>query len=246
MNQLGINLLVFKNELDKGIKQQQILEQIEALGVHIAEIRRECLKNLAEEILIINKLAKKFGIELYYSVPEKVAFEKKLNPDINVYFEEAKLMGATHIKFNIGDLVDLSLDEIKKLRDIIDKFEIKVTIENDQTPENGNLKCVVNAIDIINKNSLPIGYTFDLGNWYWQNEDPENAFDILRSAITVFHLKNVEFLNNKPTTTLLSKGQINWKAMLKKLSNNVPVIIEYPIRNEDIRGELEEVRKILL
>jgi sugar phosphate isomerase/epimerase len=246
MNQLGINLLVFKNDLDNGREQEKILGEIGNLGVSIAEIRREYLKNSNEELKEINKLAKELNIEIYYSVPEKIACEKRINSNIKAYFEEAKQMGSTHIKFNIGDLENLDVDEIKKLQDIISYFNIKVTIENDQTLENGNLKCVTNAIDFINTNSLSIGYTFDLGNWYWQNEDPKNAFDILNSNITVFHLKNVDFLNDNLNTTLLSEGKIDWKSMLNKLSEDVPIIIEYPIKKEDIFGEIAQVKESLI
>ncbi|EKQ50470.1 MULTISPECIES: sugar phosphate isomerase/epimerase [unclassified Clostridium] len=246
MNQLGINLLVFKNDLDNGREQEKILSEIGNLGISIAEIRREYLKNTSEELKEISKLAKELDIEIYYSVPEKIACEKRINSNIKTYFEEAKQMGSTHIKFNIGDLENLDVDERKKIEDIIGYFNIKVTIENDQTVENGNLKCVKNAIDFINSNSLPIGYTFDLGNWYWQNEDPKNAFDLLNFNINVFHLKNVSFLNNTPSTTLISEGKIDWKLMLNKLSKDIPVIIEYPIKREDILGEIAQVKEVLI
>ncbi len=246
MNQLGINLLVFKNDLDKGKNQEKILSEIGNLGVSIAEIRREYLKNSNEELEEINKLAKELNIEIYYSVPEKIACEKRINSNIKIYFEEAKQMGSTHIKFNIGDLENLDVDERKKLEDIISYFNINVTIENDQTLENGNLECIINAINFINTHSLPIGYTFDLGNWYWQNEDPKNAFNLLNSNINVFHLKNVNFLNGNPSTTLLSEGKIDWKLMLNKLSKDVPVIVEYPIKNEDIFREITQVKEILI
>jgi sugar phosphate isomerase/epimerase len=155
-------------------------------------------------------------------------------------------MGSTHIKFNIGDLANLDIYEIKKLKDIINNFSIKVTIENDQTPENGTLKSVTSAMNIINNNSIPIGYTFDLGNWYWQNEDPNNAFAILISKITVFHLKNIDFYDIHPTTTLLSEGKINWRLMFNKISKDLPVILEYPIRKENRSGEVEQVKEVLL
>ena len=246
MKQIGINLLVFKNDLDNGIGQEKILSEIANLGVFIAEIRREYLKNSNEELIEINKLAQKLNLEIYYSVPEKIAYEKKINSDIKVYFEEARQMGSTHIKFNIGDLENLDIYEIKKLKNIINSFDVKITIENDQTPENGTLKSVINAIDVINNTLLPIGYTFDLGNWYWQNEDPKNAFNLLNSNITVFHLKNINILNNIPSTTLLSEGKIDGVSMLKEISKDVPIIIEYPIEKDNILAEVEQVKKALL
>lgn len=246
MNQIGINLLVFKNDLDNRIGQEKILSEIASLGVSIAEIRREYLKKSNEELIEINKLAQKLNLEIYYSVPEKIAYEKKINSNIKVYFEEARQMGSTHIKFNIGDLENLDIYEIKKLKDIINSFDMKITIENDQTPENGTFKSVINAIDVINNTLLQIGYTFDLGNWYWQNEDPKNAFNLLNSKITVFHLKNIDILNNVPSTTLLSEGKIDWVLMLKEISKDVPIIIEYPIEKDNILSEVEQVKKALL
>jgi sugar phosphate isomerase/epimerase len=246
MNQLGINLLVFKRDLDNGVEQKNKLDEIKSLGISIAEIRREYLKNLDEELIEINKLAEKLKLEIYYSVPEKIALEKKINPNLNAYFEEAIRMGSTHIKLNIGDLENLDTYEIVKLKDIINSFNIKVTIENDQTPENGTLKSVMNAITTIKSDSLPIGYTFDLGNWYWQNEDPDNAFDLLKSEITVLHLKNIDFLNSSPSTALIEKGVINWKSILKKLAKDIPVIIEYPIEKEGILDEVNQVKEVLL
>lgn len=246
MNQLGINLLVFKQDLENGIEQMNTLGEIANLGISIAEIRREYLKNSDEELIEINKLAKKFKLEIYYSVPEKIACERKINSNIKLYFEEAMQMGSTHIKFNIGDLENLDVHEMCKLKDIINSFNIKVTIENDQTPENGILKSVINAINIINNNLLPIGYTFDLGNWYWQNEDPQNAFDLLNSKITVLHLKNIDSSNGGPSTTLIEKGEINWKLILKKLCRDIPVIIEYPIDKRNILGEVNQIKEVLL
>lgn len=246
MNELGINLLVFKKDLDNGIEQKDILSEVANIGASIAEIRREYLKNTNEELIEINKLAKKLKLEIYYSVPEKIAYERKINSNIKVYFEEARQMGSTHIKFNIGDLENLGMHEIDKLKDIINSSNMKITIENDQTPENGTLRSVTNAINIIKNNSIPIGYTFDLGNWCWQNEDPNNAFDLLNSKITVFHLKNIDFSHNSPSTTLIGNGKINWKSILNKISKDVPVIIEYPIEKANILGEVKQIRETLL
>ena len=86
------------------------------LDVSIAEIRREYLKHPDEELIEINKLSKKLNLEIYYSVPEKIACAKRINSNIKVYFEEARQMGSTHIKFNIGDLENLDIYEMKKLR----------------------------------------------------------------------------------------------------------------------------------
>ena len=38
----------------------------------------------------------------------------------------------------------------------------------------------------LKKFGMPIGYTMDLGNWYWQKENPNQAFDLLKDKISIF------------------------------------------------------------
>lgn len=62
----------------------------------------------------------------------------------------------------------------------------------------GHFACTKETLEQIRKYELPIGYTMDLGNWYWQKEDPEKSFKELKDQITIFHLKNIAFENEKP------------------------------------------------
>ena len=101
MRKIGINLLVFKEDLDNGRKQSEILKEISNLDLSIAEVRREYIKNFEEELYEIRQESEKYKLEIFYSVPEKISIYGKLNNDIEEYFKEAKIMNATHIKFNI-------------------------------------------------------------------------------------------------------------------------------------------------
>lgn len=40
----------------------------------------------------------------------------------------------------------------------------------------------------------------------WQKEDPEKSFKELKDQITIFHLKNIAFENEKPKTVMLEDG----------------------------------------
>lgn len=245
MRKIGINLLVFKEDLDNGRKQSEILKEISNLNVSIAEVRREYIKDFEEELYEIRQESEKYKLEVFYSVPEKISIDGKLNNYIEEYFKEAKIMNATHIKFNIGTLDRLISSEIDKLKEVIKEFNMDVTIENDQTVENGNLNSVIGANKFIENNNFNIGYTFDAGNWFWQNEDPNSSFEVLKSDITVFHLKDAKVENNKPKNVLVLQGKVNLGHMVENLSKSVPIIIEYPISSLDINSEVNKVKELV-
>ena len=180
---------------------------------------------------------------LYYSVPEKMVEDKVPNKNLTTYLEEAKKMNIQNVKFNIGSLNEIDRAGAEELKDILSKYEMTYTIENDQTDENGTFACTKETLEQIKKYELPIGYTMDLGNWYWQKEDPEKSLKELKDQITIFHLKNIAFENEKPGTVMLEDGVIPWKAMIEKLKDQVKVLIEYPIDEEKIADQIETVKK---
>ncbi|MBW3092009.1 hypothetical protein KIH79_03380 [Bifidobacterium sp. 82T10] len=63
-----------------------------------------------------------------------------------------------------------------------------------------------------------------------------------------FHLKNVngEVDRNRLNTVMLEDGVIDWAAPLRALDVDVPVLLEYPIADDDaVAGQLEQVRTVL-
>lgn len=240
--ELGINLLVYKEQLEKGMPQSSLLRTIKEQGISLAEVRREYILDEAERIAI-SKAAENLHMDLYYSVPEKIMENDSPNEQLGIYLEEAKCMNVKNVKFNIGSLYKATKEGVEKLKEIIELYDMTITIENDQTEENGTFQCTKEAIDTIQKFKLPIGYTMDLGNWYWQKEDPEQAFEELSDQISIFHLKNIAFLNEKPETVMLENGSIPWKSMIGKLDDSVKVFLEYPISMKEVTKQIEVVKE---
>ena len=121
---------------------------------------------------------------------------------------------------------------------------LTLSIENDQTPQNGTFACTQASLDHITTNGSTIGYTFDLGNWYWRDENAQQAFNRLVDYITVFHLKNVNGSQDKSqlATTMLQDGVIDWQPMLDRLSASIPVFLEFPIPAEQVAEQVDIVR----
>lgn len=240
--ELGINLLVYKEKLDQGIKQSALLKEIKKQGISLAEVRREYIKD-SKELEDIAKTAKENEIKLYYSVPEKIIEEKLPNKNLRNYLEEAKRMKIQNVKFNIGSLDQIDQKGAEKLKEILEDYDLTYTIENDQTKENGTFPCTKKTLEQIHKYKLPIGYTMDLGNWYWQKEDPNITFKELKDEISIFHLKNIDFKDGKPETVMLEDGKIAWMDMIGQLDDDVKVFLEYPIMEDEITNQINTVKK---
>lgn len=240
--ELGINLLVYKEKLDQGIKQSALLKEIKKQGISLAEVRREYIKD-QKELEDIAKTAKENEIKLYYSVPEKIIEEKLPNKNLRNYLEEAMIMKIQNVKFNIGSLDQIDQKGAEKLKGILEDYDLTYTIENDQTKENGTFACTKKTLEQIYKYELPVGYTMDLGNWYWQKEDPNTTFEELKNQISIFHLKNIDFKDGKPETVMLEDGKIEWMDMIGQLDDDVKVFLEYPIMEDEIANQINTVKK---
>lgn len=83
----------------------------------------------------------------------------------------------------------------------------------------------------------------DLGNWYWQKEDPNTTFEELKNQISIFHLKNIDFKDGKPETVMLEDGKIEWMDMIGQLDDDVKVFLEYPIMEDEIANQINTVKK---
>lgn len=241
--ELGINLLVYKDALEQGMTQSNLLEQIKRQGINLAEVRREYIKE-TKELENIQKQAKRLKMKICYSVPEKIMEYGMPHPNLITYLDEAKQMGAWNVKFNIGDLYDGKQEVMERLKNLLQKYEMSITIENDQTRENGTLNCTKKTLSKIREYQIPVGYTMDLGNWYWQKENPKEAFEQLRNQIQIFHLKNIVVKEEMPHTVLLEEGEIPWENMIEQLDEHVMVFLEYPMEEAAIKKQIEKVKNI--
>lgn len=223
--QVVLNLLVFASKVEKGALQSDLLIKAKELGFDKVEIRREYFKDLTKEMPVIKQTAEEQGIELFYSVPEEVFVAGKVNPQLSEFVNEAQQMGVKHIKWNIGDFqADSSLNELQELT----KQGIEVNIENDQTQTSGTIQAITTFMEAVKKETLDIGYVYDLGNWRFVSESEEKAAEALKEYVRYIHVKNVAYENDQPQAAALDEGVIQWREILAILPKDVPVAIEYP------------------
>lgn len=237
---LVINTLVFLNDLKSGVPQSKILDKLIEIGIQNIEVRREYIKDFNKELIDIKEKANNNNITIFYSVPEVLFKEGKLRKvAIEEYFNEALKMNCHYIKMNIGQVNELSKEDSDTISELCKKYLVKLTVENDQTEENGRCDKIYNFLSLNKKLGGDISFTFDVGNWIFQDEDPIRNAEILKNFVTYIHLKNVD---DKRKNTLINEGKLDLEKILEILPKNLPMALEYPCTSiEEVQGEINKV-----
>ncbi len=239
---LSINTAVFEDEIKKGKSQLECLERLPDKIIDSIEVRGEFFdeERVEEELEEISNLCEKNRWKLFYSVPQELFNSDGFNQDIENKIALAEKYNVSNLKYSLGHINVKNID-INELNDILNNTSVNVTIEN-QPNDNGSLVGMKKALNYLNDNHIKLGYTFDSGNWYWIDENPHVAFDELRENISVFHLKDIKSKN----TMMLNNGDTDWRYMLNKLGENIPVFLEYGIDENKIIDEMEKVEDVLM
>lgn len=239
---LSINTAVFEGEIKKGKSQLECLERLPDKIIDSIEVRGEFFdeERVEEELEEISNLCEKNRWKLFYSVPQELFNSDGFNQDIENKIALAEKYNVSNLKYSLGH-INVKNTDINELNDILNNTSVNVTIEN-QPNDNGSLVEMKKALNYLNDNHIKLGYTFDSGNWYWINENPHVAFDELRENISVFHLKDIKSKN----TMMLNNGDTDWRYMLNKLGENIPVFLEYGIDENKIIDEMKKVEDVLM
>lgn len=239
-----INTLVFLEDLNNGVKQSKLLKDIHGLGINKVEVRREFIKDFDTELQEIRVISEKFEMEIYYSVPRYLYVGGELNIDeIEQSFSEAAKMNCRNVKLNIGDYNHISSENVCEINSLCDKYWVVLTVENDQTKENGQVIKIKEFLTAAQTFGMKVSCTFDIGNWLWQKEDPKENTYKLKPYVTYIHLKDV-YMNDKPKAELLDQGVIPWRSILEIFDKNIPVAIEYPCFPDTLAVLKKEISKL--
>ncbi|HBF74782.1 MAG TPA: sugar phosphate isomerase [Lactobacillus sp.] len=236
-NNIVLNTLVFDEEHNEGVKQTEMLSQVAGFGIKNAEVRREYFTDPMAAAPAIGKTVKKLGLKLFYSVPKTIFTDDgELNPDLPLYFEEASKMGVSSLKMNIGHFDKFTGDLHTALARYSDS-DIEFNVENDQGQLNGSTQNILKFLNASKNENIDIKFVFDLGNWRFVGEKENDAAKSLKPFVRYIHVKNdIVDEQSKCQVVALDQGIINWKATLKLLPNNLPVALEYPATDDEIKA----------
>lgn len=241
--ELVINTLVFLEALKEGTLQQDLLPLLHNIGIGKVEVRREFIKDFDKELKAIREKAEEYHMELYYSVPGYVYGNGEiLYSQITEYFKEAEAMNCHKVKLCIGDYDKVTGKDAGKLKELCEEYDVLLTVENDQTPENGRSEKIVKFLKEISAFGSEILTTFDIGNWLWQKEDPLANAKLMKQYVAYIHLKDVKG-GEYPQAVLLDQGDIDWRNVLKEFPD-VPLALEYPCGADAVEQLKKEIQLV--
>lgn len=234
---IGVNTLVFNEELQTGKKEQwEFFDGFARIGFPFVEVRREFFRNLEEELVQTREMAKKNHLALFYSIPDVLFVEEEVNLHLEKYFEEAASLGAEQVKLTLGDYHSFTPGGVSSLMKLLEAYPaIKLTIENDQSLKAGSAHALTRFIVKAHEENLPVSLTFDTGNFSFIQEDAEVAARILADFVNYIHLKNVKLVApGAIELALYETGDIKMDSVLAAFKEHVAAVIEYPCETWDV------------
>ena len=196
--------------------QSAVLPFIAGSGADGVEIRRELFS--ADELNRLAELAadiERRGLLVCYSAPEALfAADGALNPHLSDLLQEAQTLNALWLKLSLGHFTHHH--GLETLRDILRESGMALVVENDQT-DCGQLAPMQRFKAACRVNQLPITLTFDMGNWLWVGDSPEEAARHLAPAVSYIHVKAAEPHHSHFRAVPPDEASGRWLALLDNL-----------------------------
>ncbi|MEG0800873.1 MAG: sugar phosphate isomerase/epimerase [Citrobacter sp.] len=213
--------------------QTAMLPVIAEAGADGVEIRREMLTNAELKTLpTMASAIEIFGLLACYSAPEPLFLEDgNLNPRLPELLLEAQALQALWLKVSLGHFSHSGQFDV--LREWLDNSGMELVVENDQTPC-GRLQLMQGFNEACQTQNLPISLTFDMGNWLWVGDSPEEAAQHLAPAVGYIHVKATAPHRDSYRAVPPDQAEPRWLALLDKLPADVPRGIEFPLEGQDL------------
>lgn len=219
-------------------------------GADGIEVRSELLVDGASELPAIAALARDARAALVYSSHEGLwaghgaldaaALERAL--------DAAAALGATRLKMAIGGFAAGSERAFEHLARVLRERGTELVIENDQTVAAGTLPALQAFFAAAEANGLPLGMTFDMGNWHWLGECPLEAARGCAPRVRYVHCKGVQRQPHRWVAVPLAESAAPWRAVLRALPRGLPWAIEFPLVGDDLlevtRAQLALLRAV--
>lgn len=213
--------------------QTAMLPIIAEAGADGVEIRREMLTDAELNTLpTMASAIEIFGLLACYSAPEPLFLEdSRLNPRLPALLAEAQALQALWLKVSLGHFSHT--EQFDVLRTWLDTSGMELVVENDQTAC-GRLQPMQRFNEACQTQNLPISLTFDMGNWLWVGDSPEQAAQSLASTVGYIHVKAAVTHRDGYRAVPPDATDPRWLALLKTLPADVPRGIEFPLEGDDL------------
>lgn len=235
---VAISLGAFGADFVRERGQASFIPLLVDAGVTRIELREELfVGDLArQDFPALSKAIHAQGLECLYSAPLELwlAGQQSPNPQLQPTLQRAVACGAKWLKVSLGFLTEDS--DLAALGDVLAQYNVHLLVENDQTPQGGQIEPLSRFFSRIEALQLPVGMTFDIGNWLWQDQSPSTAAQQLGRYVEYVHCKAVS-RNAAGKLVALPPQQTDldlWAQLLKHMPAGLPRAVEYPLQGADL------------
>lgn len=213
------------------------LDLIAAAGATQVEIRAELFTD-APDFAALGAAIQAAGLGCVYSVPLELWPEAgaALSARLPEALAEARLLGADTLKVSLGHY--RATADLQSLARLLQDDGPQLLVENDQTAQGGRVEPLRAFIQAARAVALPVGLTFDIGNWRWQDEDPLQAARLLGKDVRYLHCKAVRRraggLHAVPPE---AADLLAWQGLLAYFPSGLRRAIEFPLMGADLLAE---------
>ncbi|WP_141433559.1 sugar phosphate isomerase/epimerase [Bacillus sp. 03113] len=230
-----LNAFDVKEVIEKG--QDKFISSIFNAGAQGVEIRRELFATHSPNLTLIKEKLTKYSLLTVYSAPIplwKKDFSFNIE-EVQKVFAEAEIINASWVKLSLGHF-DRKNSNLTELKSFLEKYDaITLLIENDQTVEGGKIEHLASFFESAYTNEIPLGMTFDIGNWKFVSEEIEIAIQKLARFVQYIHLKHVEEgETNLITLPIPLEMNANWMKIVKQIPNYQMIGLEFQVKSEKI------------
>lgn len=211
-------------------------------GADGVEVRGELLDEGAGELPAIAAIVREARAAVVYSSPEGLwAGDGALDGGaLERGLAAAATLGARRLKMSIGGFAAASERDFALLARTLQERGTELVIENDQTVAAGTLPALQAFFAAAEAQGLPLGMTFDMGNWHWLGECPLAAARGCGPRVRYVHCKGVQRQPQRWVAVPLAASAAPWRAVLRALPRGLPWAIEYPLAGDDLLAVTRE------
>lgn len=219
-------------------------------GADGIEVRGELLVDPASELPAIARAVRDAGRAAVFSSPEGLwAADGTLDlAALERGLVAARALGASRLKMSIGGFGAPSGSSFAQLAEVLGTGGVELVIENDQTVAAGTLGALHAFYAEADRRGVAPGMTFDLGNWHYTGECPQEAARLFGSRVTYVHCKGVQRQPQRWVAVPIADSAAPWRTLLRALPRGLPWAIEYPLAGDDLpavtRSEIALLREV--
>ncbi|MGG5289110.1 AP endonuclease [Pseudomonas shirazensis] len=249
-NPVSISLSSYGADLVRQRGQASFVPMLAAAGVNRVELREELFAS-PPDCPQLSAAIRTSGMECLYSSPLELWLENgQLNPALPAKLQTTRALGAVALKVSLGHYQPRC--DLTALAAQLSADGPMLLVENDQTAHGGRIEPMLQFLLRSESLSLPLGMTFDIGNWRWQDESAAQAAHELGRWVRYVHCKAVERQANGRLVTVPPRAAdlLAWEALFAEFSPAVVRAVEFPLVGDDLlavtRAQVNNLARLAL